>query len=97
VTQWTSIINDFQLTANEWFPTRFLIRKSWILAYFMDIPLAGVLRTTSGSESANSFFNRFIHRKLSFVEFWLRFDTVLECQRQEELKLIIEHYIPLLN
>jgi hypothetical protein len=47
---------------------------------------AGLLRTTSRSESANSFFNRFIHRKLSFVEFWLRFDTALECQRHEELK-----------
>jgi hypothetical protein len=52
----------------------------------MDIPLSGILRTTSRSESANSFFNRFIHRKLSFVEFWLRFDTALECQREEELK-----------
>jgi hypothetical protein len=29
------------------------------------------------------FFNRFIHRKLSFVELWLRFDTSLECQREE--------------
>jgi hypothetical protein len=53
---------------------------------FMDIPLAGMLRTTSRSESANTFFNHFIHRKLTFVEFWLRFDTALECQRQEELK-----------
>jgi hypothetical protein len=51
-----------------------------------DIPLAGVLRTTSRSESSNSLFNRFIHQKLSFVEFWLRFDTALECQRHEELK-----------
>ena len=84
--QWKSIITDFQLTGNEWFSTRFLIRESWIPAYFMDIPLAGLLRTTSCSESANSFFNHFIHRKLCFVEFWLRFDTALECQRQEELK-----------
>ena len=51
----------------------------------MVIPLAGILRTTSRSESANSFFNRFIHRKLALVEFWLRFDTTLECQREEEL------------
>ncbi|XP_048560284.1 protein FAR1-RELATED SEQUENCE 5-like [Triticum urartu] len=51
----------------------------------MDISLAGLLRTTSRSESANSFFNRFIHRRLAFVEFWLRFDTALECQREEEL------------
>lgn len=85
-TEWNYLIVDFQLTRNEWFINRFLIRESWIPAYFMDIPLAGVLRTTSRSKSANSFFNRFIHRKLSFVEFWLRFDTSLGCQRQEELK-----------
>jgi len=84
--QWNSFITDFQLMGNEWFSTRFLIRESWIPAYFMDIPLAGIFRTTSRSESANSFFNRFIHRKVSFVEFWLRFDTTLKCQRQEELK-----------
>ncbi|KAG2538046.1 hypothetical protein PVAP13_9NG390273 [Panicum virgatum] len=65
---------------------KYAIRESWIPVYFFDIPLAGMLRTTSRSESANSFFNRFIHRKLTFVEFWLRFDTALECQRQEELK-----------
>ena len=84
--QWKSIILDFHLEDNEWLSNRFDIRKSWIPAYFMDISLAGILRTTSRSESANSFFNRFIHRKLALVEFWLRFVTSLECQRQEELK-----------
>ncbi|KAG2595886.1 hypothetical protein PVAP13_5KG116587 [Panicum virgatum] len=64
----------------------FAIRQSWITAFSMDIPLAGILRTTQRSESAKSFFNRFIQRKLTFVEFWLRLDTALECQRQEELK-----------
>jgi hypothetical protein len=83
--QWNSIITDYGLMGNEWFSNRFAIRKSWIPVYFLDIPLAGMLRTTSRSESANSFFNRFIHRKMAFVEFWLRFDTTLECQRQEEL------------
>jgi len=86
VSQWNSIITDYELMGNDWFSTRFAIRESWIPVYFLDIPLAGMLRTTSRSESANSFFNRFIHRKLTFVEFWLRFDTALECQRQEELK-----------
>lgn len=83
--EWNSVITDFGLEDNEWFTTRFSLRESWIPAYFMDISLAGILRTTSRSESANSFFNRFIHRKVTLVEFWLRFDTALECQRQEEL------------
>ena len=83
--QWNSVITEFGLEENDWLVKRFSIRESWIPAYFMDIPLAGILRTTSRSESANSFFNRFIHRKLALVEFWHRFDTTLECQREEEL------------
>jgi hypothetical protein len=85
-TQWNALIIKYGLEGNAWLANRYDIRESWIPAYFQNIPLAGLLRTTSRSESANSFFNRFIHRKLSFVEFWLRLDTALECQRQEELK-----------
>ena len=81
--QWNFIMTKYGLMEKEWFSTKFAIRQSWIPPYFMDIPLAGVLRTTQRSKSANSFFNRFIQRKLTFVEFWLRFDTALECQCQE--------------
>jgi transposase-like protein len=72
-----AVITNHGLQGNEWLANRYHIRKSWIPVYFMDIPLAGVLRTISRSESSNSFFNRFIHRKLSFVEFLLRFDAAL--------------------
>jgi hypothetical protein len=85
-TRWNAFIMKYGLERNGWMSNRYEIRESWIPAYFMNTPLAGLLRTTSRSESANSFFNRFIHRKLSFVEFWLRFDMALECQRHEELK-----------
>jgi hypothetical protein len=96
--RWNAIIAAKGLQENGWLTNRYDIRRSWIPAYFMDIPLAGLLRTTSRSESSNSFFNHFIHRKLSFVEFWLRFDTALECQRYEELKAdnISIHSTPLL-
>ncbi|XP_048571899.1 protein FAR-RED IMPAIRED RESPONSE 1-like isoform X1 [Triticum urartu] len=82
--RWQSFIIEFQLEDHEWFAKRYKLRATWIPAYFMDIHLAGLLRTTSISESANSFFKRFICRKLTFVEFWLRFDTALKCQRQSE-------------
>nr|XP_020162660.3 protein FAR1-RELATED SEQUENCE 5-like [Aegilops tauschii subsp. strangulata] len=45
--QWNSIITDFGLEENEWFAKRFSIRETWIPSYFMDISLAGILRTTS--------------------------------------------------
>jgi hypothetical protein len=97
--RWNALMDAYGLESNEWLANRYKIRESWIPAFFMDTPLAGVLRTTSRSESANSFFNRFIHRKLCFVEFWLRFDTALECQRHEELKAdhISIHSTPVLR
>jgi hypothetical protein len=97
--RWNAIIPAYGLESNESLANRYQIRSSWISAFFMDIPLAGVLRITSRSESSNSFFNHFIHRKLCFIEFWLRFDTALECQRHEELKAdhISLHSTPLLD
>jgi hypothetical protein len=83
--RWQAIITDFHLENNEWLARRYHIRESWIPAYFREVWLGGILRTTSRSESANSFFNRFIGHKLALIEFWLRFDTALKCQRQEEL------------
>jgi hypothetical protein len=83
--QCNSIIIDFGLEENKWLATRFIIRDTWIPNYIMDVPLVDILRTISRSESANSFFNRFIHRRITFVKFWITFDTTLECQREEDL------------
>ncbi|PUZ51039.1 hypothetical protein GQ55_6G134700 [Panicum hallii var. hallii] len=83
--RWQAWIAKYHLENNDWLAGRYQIRESWIPAYFKEIWLGGILQTTSRSESANSFFSRFIGRKLVLVEFWLRFDTALKCQRQEEL------------
>jgi hypothetical protein len=48
--------------------------------------LSGILNTTSRSESANSFFNRFIGYKNTLVEFWIRFVNAVEEQRYLELQ-----------
>lgn len=84
--EWSCIIYEYGLEDNEWFSTKFDQRRSWVPAYFSDIPLLGLLRTTSRSESADSFFSRLIGWKLALVEFWLRFDAALEEQRHKELE-----------
>jgi transposase-like protein len=76
--RWQYWITTYHLENNEWLTGRYHIRESWIPAYFREIWLGGILRTTSRSESANSFFNLFIGRKLALVEFWIRFDTALK-------------------
>lgn len=84
--RWFDVMSEFGLQDNEWFIKRFKLRESWVPAYFNDIPLSGLLRTTSRSESANAFFSRIIGYKHAFVEFWLRFETALEEQRHKELQ-----------
>ena len=61
------------------------IRSMWIPAYFKHLFLAGISRTTSRSESENSFYGKFLNSNLSLVEFWMRFDSALEEQRHKEL------------
>ncbi|KAK8946753.1 Protein FAR1-RELATED SEQUENCE 5 [Platanthera zijinensis] len=85
-TNWNAIISDFELSKNDWLSHMFEIRKMWIPVYLQDIPLSGLLRTTSRSESENSFFRNFMNNKLGLIEFYSRYDNAMEAQRQRELK-----------
>ncbi|WVZ70861.1 hypothetical protein U9M48_019495 [Paspalum notatum var. saurae] len=99
--RWARIMIQLDLEHHEWFAGtgRFDIRSSWVPAYFRDIPLSGLLRTTSRSESANSYFSRFIGFKHALVEFWLRFGTALEDQQHKELEAdnVTLHTTPILK
>ncbi|XP_074301090.1 protein FAR1-RELATED SEQUENCE 5-like [Silene latifolia] len=57
--RWCSLISEFQLEDNAWLQYLFSKRQRWIPAYYRDIPLGCLLRTTQRSESENSFFKRF--------------------------------------
>jgi hypothetical protein len=83
--RWKTIINDFRLEGNGWLCQMYDIRKMWIPAYFNDIFMAGILRTTSRSESENSFFGNYLNKNLSLVKFWMRFNSAIEAQRHNEL------------
>jgi len=63
----------------------FEIQSMWIPAYFKDVLLAGIMRTTSRSESDNSFYGNFLNPNVNLVEFWMRFDSAIEAQRHKEL------------
>ena len=45
--KWMKIISDFKLETNGWLSQIYDIRTMWILAYFRDMFLVGILRTTS--------------------------------------------------
>ena len=85
--EWERIITDFGLQNNTWLSQMYDIWEMWIPAYFRDVFLGAVLRTTSRSESENNFFSNFTNPHLSLVEFWMRYESALELQRYGQLQL----------
>ncbi|XP_074299651.1 protein FAR1-RELATED SEQUENCE 5-like [Silene latifolia] len=62
-------------------------RRKWIPAFFRDIPMGCLLRTTQRSESQNNFFKRFENAHGTLVEFWMRFQSVIDVQRHTQKQL----------
>jgi len=84
--EWASIMNDFQLTGNEWLISVYKIRESWIPAYYRHEQMSGLMRTSSRSESENHFFGQFCNPRCTLVEFLTHFDSAVEYQRHEHRK-----------
>ncbi|WOH00390.1 hypothetical protein DCAR_0519749 [Daucus carota subsp. sativus] len=63
------------------------MRESWIPAYFRDKPMYGLIRTTSRSESENFFFSQFHQSGSTLSEFYIRFESAMDKQRNETKNL----------
>nr|KAJ0188813.1 hypothetical protein LSAT_V11C900484980 [Lactuca sativa] len=57
--RWKLLMRKFKLQDKRWFKDMYNDQKLWIPAYFKDMPLHGLMKTTSRSESVNSFFNKY--------------------------------------
>ncbi|KAL9671089.1 hypothetical protein QQ045_008654 [Rhodiola kirilowii] len=55
---WCELITKYDLHGNKWLADMYNIRSSWIPVYFRDVNMGALLRTTTRSESENSFFGR---------------------------------------
>ncbi|KAJ9542468.1 hypothetical protein OSB04_028974 [Centaurea solstitialis] len=64
------LIWDENIDANEWIPS-----------FYRDIPMARLMRTTSRSESENSFFSQFFHYGATLMKFIDSFDSAMDKQR----------------
>uniref|UniRef100_A0A7N1A3M7 Protein FAR1-RELATED SEQUENCE n=1 Tax=Kalanchoe fedtschenkoi TaxID=63787 RepID=A0A7N1A3M7_KALFE len=84
---WNEIIDEYDLEQNKWMSDMYDMRFSWIPAFFRDIHMGGLLRTTSRSESENSFFGCFLHPGMNLTEFFLAFESAMESQGQKKDRL----------
>ncbi|CAA0805957.1 Unknown protein, partial [Striga hermonthica] len=85
--KWVAIIHEFNLDTHNWFIDLFTKREYWIPAYFRDIMMSGLMRTTSRSESENNWFRNFTNIHASLVEFMLHYDSAMDAQRNVSMKL----------
>ncbi|WOH02114.1 hypothetical protein DCAR_0521502 [Daucus carota subsp. sativus] len=84
---WEAVIKEFNLENDKWLTDMYAIRSLWIPAFFRDEPMFGLMRTTSRSESENFFFAQFHRQADTLCEFWLRFQSAMERQRNETKRL----------
>lgn len=79
--KWVSLLEEFKLEGHKWLNKVYGYRDMWIPAYFRHIPLSGLMKTTSRSESENNFFGQNSHSKSTLVHFFTRFETAMDKQR----------------
>ncbi|KAL4575534.1 hypothetical protein LXL04_022381 [Taraxacum kok-saghyz] len=82
--RWGALFKDYKMTDNNWFKDMYKIRERWIPAYFKHIPMSGLMRTTSRSESQNSTFNQATHFGSPLVYFMMSYEMLMERQRHKQ-------------
>ncbi|CAI9265648.1 unnamed protein product [Lactuca saligna] len=85
--KWDLIINEFNLEDKRWFNDMFELRDKWIPAYFSDTRMSGLMKTTSRSESMNSFFNTYSQSLNLLLHFMMNYDTTIQKQRNTQQEL----------
>ena len=84
---WTSIVEKYSVEDHKWFKDMFFIRQVWIPAFFRDVPMGSLMRTTSFSESENSFFKRYSKPLFNFADFTLQYNNAIDAQRNQTERL----------
>ncbi|XP_031254114.1 protein FAR-RED ELONGATED HYPOCOTYL 3 [Pistacia vera] len=83
--RWWKLLERFELREDEWMQSLYEDRKQWVPTYMRDTFLAG-MSTVQRSESVNSFFDKFVHKKTTVQEFVKQYDSILQDRYEEEAK-----------
>ncbi|XP_042041490.1 protein FAR1-RELATED SEQUENCE 5-like [Salvia splendens] len=85
--KWKNVMVTYDLVDSEWFVSMFESRRYWVPAYFRDFPNSSLIKTTSVSESQNSFFKRYTQSRANLVVFLMNFNNAVDAQRNYSAKL----------
>ncbi|XP_057808642.1 protein FAR1-RELATED SEQUENCE 5-like [Salvia miltiorrhiza] len=78
---WHRFIEEYDLFESRWFTDMFHRRANWVSSYFRDVKMSGLFRTTSMSESENSFFRRHFNKDANVVQLFMHYESAMDAQR----------------
>ncbi|GJY77359.1 integrase, catalytic region, zinc finger, CCHC-type containing protein [Tanacetum coccineum] len=78
--KWDQLIEDFGLQSHKWLKKCLIFEKYGFQLILMTL-LYGLMRTTSRSESENSFFKSFTSPGATLVSFMMSYESAMERQR----------------
>ncbi|KAK7269907.1 hypothetical protein RIF29_22708 [Crotalaria pallida] len=81
--RWWKMVTRFELQDDVWFQSLYADRKKWVPTYMGDVFLAG-MSAPQRSESLNSFFDKYIHKKITLKEFVKQYGIILQNRYEEE-------------
>ncbi|KAK4480787.1 hypothetical protein RD792_011638 [Penstemon davidsonii] len=81
--RWWKMVGRFELQENEWVHSLYVDRKKWVPTFMRETFLAG-MSTSIRSESVNSFFDKYIQKKINLKEFVRQYGTILQNRYEEE-------------
>ncbi|KAF2305771.1 hypothetical protein GH714_008135 [Hevea brasiliensis] len=85
VKRWLKILDRFELRENDVMQSLFEDRELWVPIYMRDAILAG-MSTVLRSESLNSYFDKYVHKKTTVQEFVKQYEAILQDRYEEEAK-----------
>jgi hypothetical protein len=85
--KWTTLMARHKLHLNAWLNDMFSIRHLWVPAYFREIPMCCLMKTTSRCESSNALFKVNSSFANTLVHFFMSFDTAIDQQRYNQRML----------
>ncbi|KAL3646193.1 Protein FAR-RED ELONGATED HYPOCOTYL 3 [Castilleja foliolosa] len=83
--RWNKLLDRFEVRENELVKSLYEDRAKWVPYYTKDGFLAG-MSTSQRSESVNSYFDKFVHKKTTVQEFIRHYDAILQDRYEEESK-----------
>ncbi|XP_021974744.2 protein FAR1-RELATED SEQUENCE 5-like [Helianthus annuus] len=83
-TRWQLLMEEYRLQDHDWLNDMYSIRDQWVPAYFCDIPMCCLMKTTSRCESSNSSFKVNSSSANTLVQFMLCYETRIDNHRYRQ-------------